>query len=108
MPRQPNFWRDFIAGLAGPAGAREAVDALDAYDTLTNLRDTDFWFDEDYKPVLRQLSAFHKMGFVTTPPELLRDGANIGRGAILTPAGLEFINRGRDIVNGQIAAGEER
>jgi hypothetical protein len=105
MARAPSFWKDFIAGLGGPAGAKNVDYALDAYDTLMNLRDADFWFDEDYKPVIRQLRAFHKMGFVTTPPELLREGANIGQSAILTPAGLEFIKQGRDVVNRLIAVG---
>ena len=109
------FWSDFVAGFAGPAasvsqrrggrtsltettfhgkGLENAQDkAADAYDTLKNLRDTEFWFDEDYKPLVDQLQILYNMGLITTPPELLKDGADIGHGVILTPTALEFLKK---------------
>jgi hypothetical protein len=100
-----SFWSDFVAGFAGPTsqikqgshrlagGTLQAAqsEAEDALDTLKSLRDYDFWFNEDYHPLVQQLARLYEMGYLTTPPDVLRGGANIGHGRLLTKKATDFI-----------------
>jgi hypothetical protein len=101
-----SFWSDFVAGFAGPTAEEEHAprritgralqeaksEADDAFDTLKSLRDYDFWFDEGYKPLIQQLALLHTMGYLTTPPDVLKNGANIGHGRLLTQKATDFIS----------------